>query len=67
MTKQPYALRRAVTFRTHGHVDTPFVPTLLLLIWATSALKQRNARCFFYAFTAVALTNYLLSDYDAPE
>ena len=44
-----------------------FVPTLLLLIWATSALKQRNARCFFYAFTAVALTNYLLNDYDAPE
>ena len=44
---------------------TPFVPTLLLLPWVTGALKQRNARRFFSCFTAIVLTNYLLTDYDA--
>lgn len=67
LTNQPFALRRVVPFRVHGEVDTPFVPTLLLLPWATGALKQRRARRFFFAFTAVVLTNYLLTDYDASE
>ncbi len=67
LTNQPYAWRRVVPFRVHGQVDTPFVPTLLLLPWAVGALKERNARRFFFAFTAVVLTNYLLTDYDAAE
>ena len=54
-------------FRLHGQVDTPFVPTLLLLPWATGALKERDARRFFFSFTVVVLTNYLLTDYDASE
>ncbi len=64
-TNQPFALKRVVPFRVHGKVDTPFVPTLLLLPWATGALKQRNARLFFFSFFAAVLTNYLLTDYDA--
>ena len=48
LTNQPLAWRRVVPFRVHGQVDTPFVPTLLLLPWATGALKERNARRFFY-------------------
>ena len=67
LTDQPLALRRVVPFRVHGQVDTPFVPTLLVLPWATGALKQRNARLFFFSFFAAVLTNYLLTDYDAPE
>ena len=49
LTNQPFAWRRAVPFRVPGQVDTPFVPTLLLLPWATSARKQSNARHFFFA------------------
>ena len=64
LTNQPFALRRVVPFRVHGEVDTPFVPPLLLLPWATGALKERNARRFFFSFTAVVLTNYLLTDYE---
>ena len=67
LTNQPFAWRRVVPFRVHGQVDTPFVPTLLFLPWATGAFKQRNARRFFFAFTAVVLANYLLTDYDAAE
>lgn len=58
VTDQPLAWRRVVPFRVHSQVDTPFVATLLLSPWATGALKQRNARRFFYLFTVVALTNY---------
>ena len=65
LTNQPLAWKRVVPFRAHGRVDTPFVPTLILLPWATGALKQRNARRFFYSFTTIVLTNYLLTDYDA--
>ena len=64
LTNQPFALYRLIPFRVHGRVDTPFVPTLLLLPWATGALRQRNARRFFGAFFAVVLTNYLLTDYN---
>ena len=56
-----------VPFRVHGQAGTLFVPTLLLLPWATGALKERNARRFLFSFTAVVLTNYLLTDYDAAE
>jgi len=43
------------------------VPALLVLPWVTGALKQRNARRYFISFFAIALTNYLLTDYKAQE
>jgi hypothetical protein len=43
------------------------VPALLLLLWVTGALKQRNARPYFFSFFSIALTNYLLTDYMANE
>ena len=48
-------------------MDTPFVPTLLLLPWITGALKDSKARRFFFSFTVVVLTNCLLTDYDTDE
>lgn len=39
LTDQPFALKRLVPFRVHGQLETPFVPALLLLPWATGALK----------------------------
>ena len=43
----------------HGQVDTPFVPTLLLLPWITGALKDSKARRVFFSVTGVVLTNIL--------
>ena len=65
LTNQPLAWKRVVPFRVYSRVDTPFEPTLILLPWATGALKQRNARCFFCSFNTIVLTNYLLTNYDA--
>ncbi|WP_045687041.1 hypothetical protein [Hymenobacter sp. AT01-02] len=66
-TDQPFALKRLVSFRVHGQLETPFVPSLLLLPWATGALRQRKARRYFVSFFVVALANYLLTDYKANE
>jgi hypothetical protein len=67
LTDQPLALKRLVPFRVHGQLETPFVPALLLLPWATGALRQRKARRYFVSFFVVALANYLLTDYKANE
>lgn len=67
LTDTPLGLKRIVPLRVHGQLETPFVPSLLLLPWLTGALKQRPARLYFLSFFAVALTNYLLTDYNACE
>ncbi|WP_198170427.1 hypothetical protein [Deinococcus arboris] len=64
LTDQPFTVKRLISFRVHGQADTPFVPLLLLLPWATGALKQPKARVFFTGYFLAALTNYLLTDYD---
>ena len=51
----------------HGKLETPYVPAILLLPWLTGAFKRRNARLYFGAFFAMAVTNYLLTDYNAYE
>ncbi len=64
VTDQPLGVRRTIPLRLHGRIDTFFVPILLLLPWATGALKQQNARRYFISFFNAALTNYLLTDYN---
>ena len=66
-TKHPLALKPLVPLRIHGQLETPFVPSLVLLPLALGAMRQPNARRYFTAFFLVALTNYILTDYDAPE
>ncbi|WP_181306268.1 hypothetical protein [Rufibacter sp. XAAS-G3-1] len=66
-TDHPLGLKPFIPLRVHGQLETPFVPALVVLPWLTGALKQRNARRFFFSFFAVALANYLLTDYKANE
>ncbi len=67
LTNHPLGLVHVVPLRVHGQLETPFVPSLLLLPWATGALKQPNARRYFLSFFSIALANYLLTDYNAYE
>jgi hypothetical protein len=67
LTDHPLGVRKLVPLRIHGELETPYVPAILLLPWATGALEQRNARYYFAGFFAVAAANYLLSDYNAYE
>jgi hypothetical protein len=63
----PLAAKRLIPFRLHGQLETPFVPALLVLPWATGAFRQPNARRYFLSFFGIALANYLLTDYKANE
>jgi hypothetical protein len=63
----PLAVKRVIPFRLHGQLETPFVPALLVLPWVTGALRQPNARRYFFSFFSIALANYLLTDYKANE
>lgn len=67
LTDHPLGLKRVITFRVHGQLETPFVPALLVLPWVTGALKQRNARRYFLSFFGITVANYFLTDYKAYE
>lgn len=67
LTDHPVGVKRVIPLLVHGQLETPFVPALLVLPWATGALKQRNARRYFLSFFGIALANYLLTDYRAYE
>jgi hypothetical protein len=66
-TDHPVGLKPLIPLRLHGQLETPFVPALLALPLVTGALRQPNARRYFFSFFAVALANYLLTDYNAYE
>lgn len=66
-TDHPLGVKRLVPFRVHGQLETPYVPALLVLPWITGAFRQRNARRYFLSFFAIALANYLLTNYRAYE
>ena len=67
LTDTPVGLKKVVPLRMHGKLETPYVPAILLLPLVTGAFKQRNARLYFGAFFAMAVTNYMLTDYNAYE
>jgi hypothetical protein len=67
LTDTPLGVKKVVPLRMHGKLETPYVPAILLLPWIAGAFQQRNARLYFGAFIAMAVTNYPLTDYNAYE
>lgn len=67
LTKAPLGLVKLIPFKVHGQLEIPILPTLILLPWAVGALKPPRSRSYFLAFFVVALTNFLLTDYNAYE
>ncbi|PRY10102.1 hypothetical protein CLV24_11519 [Pontibacter ummariensis] len=67
LTDYRLGVKRLVPFRVHGDLESPVIPALLLLPWATGALEQRKARIFFFSLFGISLATYLLTDYKANE
>ena len=67
VTNQLLAWRRVVPFRVHGQVDTRFCAYSVAFNLGYQRAQATERAPLFYVFTVVALTNYLLIDYDAPE
>lgn len=64
-TDHPLAIEKVVPFRTHGELEAPLLPAILLLPLAIGAFKQRNARLDFGAYSAAAMANSFLTDCNA--
>lgn len=54
----------AISSHTHGKLDAPFIPLLLAGPAIAGAMRTPRARKFFLTFFGMALTNFLLTDYD---
>lgn len=65
MTDTPLGVRRALTFRQHGDMDKPLVPSMVLLPYMAGAMRDPRARTYFSLFAAAALAQYLMTDYKA--
>ena len=50
----PLGLMKVVPPRVHGELETPDIPSLLVLPWVTGALRRRNARLDLLSFFALA-------------
>lgn len=68
-TNYPPSIKRAIPLRVHGALETPFLPAILAVPWMVGAMRERKARYFFGGLFAIAVTTYMLSDYnaDAPD
>lgn len=66
-TDHSLGVKPLIPFKLHGQLEAPFIPALLVLPWATGALKKPKARIYFFALFGIALTNFLLTDYQANE
>lgn len=67
LTDNRLAPKRGISLKTHGKLEAPMVPALLVLPAVTGALKQPAARWFFGSYFVAALANYFLTDYSAKE
>jgi uncharacterized protein len=65
LTDQPYAIRRLVSFRNHGRIETVGVPALAGTILATGAYRDRTAAAYFAGMLAALGLVYALTDWDA--
>ena len=64
-TDQPYAVQRLIPFKVHGAIDAAYAPALLLLPAITGAMKKPKAKGLFFGLFAMALTSFLITDYNA--
>jgi hypothetical protein len=67
MTDTPLGIKPVISFPLHGAVEVPFVTAMLGLPWLTGACKGTKARLFFLSCAAMAVTNFMMTDFNARE
>ncbi len=65
LTDQPYALRRAVSFKRHGQAEAVALPALVATVALLRPFGARGAKPFFGGLLTALVTNYALTDYEA--
>lgn len=64
-TDQPYAIKRVVSFKNHGRVESLAVPALAIAAATTGALRQPRAKAYFAGLLGALGAVYALTDWDA--
>ncbi|TDH24546.1 hypothetical protein EXU57_14480 [Segetibacter sp. 3557_3] len=65
LTDTPAAIKPVLSMKTHQKTDAAFLLGLAALSFAGFVRKHRKTRTFHLAFLATAVTNYVLTDYNA--
>lgn len=65
LTDTPVAITRRLSFKNHGRLDAATLVGLGALTLAPFIRRDRKALAFHLGFLALAVTNFLLTDYDA--
>ncbi|HEX8341938.1 MAG TPA: hypothetical protein VF624_13610 [Tepidisphaeraceae bacterium] len=60
----PKGVYPVLPFRTHGKLEEPLIPALILLPWLTGQLHRRGTRAYFVMIFGMAAVNFFLTDYD---
>lgn len=65
LTDTPAGIKHLIPFRGHQKADLGFLAGTTLLSMASFIRKDKKALYFHLGFLALALTNYLLTDYES--
>ena len=67
VTDHRLAVKPLVSLRTHGQLEGPMLPAMLILPMVTGAMAKPTARNFFLTSFALAAANFLMTDFKADE
>lgn len=65
LTNTPAGIKRVLSFKTHQRTDAAFLVSFSMLTLAAAIRKDKKALRFHLIFLAVAVTHYVLTDYNA--
>ncbi len=65
VTDTPIGVKPLISFPLHGAMEKPFIAAMLGVPWLTGACKGPKAKLFFLGCAAMAVANYLMTDFEA--
>ena len=65
LTDTPAGLKHVLSFKKHQKADLGFLAGLSLLSFANFIRKDKKALWFHLGFLSIAITHYILTDYNA--
>lgn len=65
LSDTPVGIKRTISFKGHQQADAAFLTGLSLLIFSNFIHKDRKVLSFHLSFLTVAITHYILTDYNA--
>lgn len=65
LTNTPVGIKRVLSFKEHQQADTVFLAGFAVLTACRFIRKNKRSLYFHLGFLAVAITHYILTDYNA--